>query len=281
MSSFHGEGRGGQGGGPPRAPNALRPEDVPDKPVSLRRIGTSVRALPRAAGAAAGADRVRLDPQRRLAVPAARSGRQGDRRARPRTADVDGGGHDRAGDRQRRDRRRADVDLQPGRAARDARPARRRVRAPAADVAGVLHAHALGRGAGADRLRHRRDRRRRHEHRDLDRLHGRHRPRDGRRDVRALLAADPVLADPAAVLRVADAARGQRAPADPVGAPGPPRRHVHAGRGVAVGVGHPARQNDGSLRRARRSLLLGVLASSPTSRCARGWRGAGGWPRCR
>ncbi len=39
MSSFHGEGRGGQGGGPPRAPKALRPEDIPDKPVSLRRIG--------------------------------------------------------------------------------------------------------------------------------------------------------------------------------------------------------------------------------------------------
>ena len=40
MSSFHGEGRGGQGGGPPRAPKELRPEDIPDKPVSLRRIGT-------------------------------------------------------------------------------------------------------------------------------------------------------------------------------------------------------------------------------------------------
>ncbi len=39
MSSFHGEGRGGQGGGPPRGPKALRPEDIPDRPVSLRRIG--------------------------------------------------------------------------------------------------------------------------------------------------------------------------------------------------------------------------------------------------
>jgi ATP-binding cassette, subfamily B, bacterial len=37
--SFHGEGRGGQGGGPPRSPKELRPEDIPDKPVSLRRIG--------------------------------------------------------------------------------------------------------------------------------------------------------------------------------------------------------------------------------------------------
>jgi ATP-binding cassette subfamily B protein len=37
--SFHGEGRGGEGGGPPRAPKTLRPEDIPDRPVSLRRIG--------------------------------------------------------------------------------------------------------------------------------------------------------------------------------------------------------------------------------------------------
>ncbi len=37
--SFHGEGRGGEGGGPPRGPKALRPEDIPDRPVSLRRIG--------------------------------------------------------------------------------------------------------------------------------------------------------------------------------------------------------------------------------------------------
>ncbi len=37
--SFHGEGRGGQGGGPPRTPKPLRPEDIPDRPVSLRRIG--------------------------------------------------------------------------------------------------------------------------------------------------------------------------------------------------------------------------------------------------
>jgi ATP-binding cassette, subfamily B, bacterial len=39
MSSFHGEGRGGQGGGPPRSPKPLRPEDIPDRQVSLRRIG--------------------------------------------------------------------------------------------------------------------------------------------------------------------------------------------------------------------------------------------------
>jgi ATP-binding cassette subfamily B protein len=37
MSSFHGEGRGGGGGGSRR--KELRPEDIPDRPVSLRRIG--------------------------------------------------------------------------------------------------------------------------------------------------------------------------------------------------------------------------------------------------
>ena len=40
MSSFHGEGRGGRRGGARRARRkALRPEDIPDQPVSLRRIG--------------------------------------------------------------------------------------------------------------------------------------------------------------------------------------------------------------------------------------------------
>ncbi len=42
MSSFHGEGRGGGGGGEGRGGGRrkeLRPEDIPDRPVSLRRIG--------------------------------------------------------------------------------------------------------------------------------------------------------------------------------------------------------------------------------------------------
>ena len=97
----------------------------------------------------------------------------------------------------------------------------------------------------------------------------------------ARLAAGGVLAGPAAVLRVADAARGQGAPAHPVGAPGPPGGHVHARGGVAVGVGHPARQDDGPLARAGASASATSRASSPTSRCARAWPGAGGWPRCR
>ena len=83
--------------------------------------------------------------------------------------------------------------------------------------------------------------------RDLDGIDRRDRHRDDRGDVRAELAADRVLADPAAVLRVADPPRRQRAPAHPVGAPEPLGGHVDARRGVALGLGHPARQNDGPL----------------------------------
>ncbi len=93
--------------------------------------------------------------------------------------------------------------------------------------------------------------------------------------------ADGLLADAAAVLRVAHAPCRQRAPAHPVGSPEPPGGHVDARGGVAVGVGDPARQDDGPLARARRPLLARSPANSPTSRCARAWRDAGGWPRSR
>ena len=101
---------------------------------------------------------------------------------------------------------------------------------------------------------------------------------DGRRDVRAQLAADALLADPAAVLRVADAARGQRAQAHPVGAPEPPGGHVDARGGVPVGVGDPAGQDDGPLAASSSTASPRSPANWPTSRSARGWRGAGGWP---
>ena len=77
---------------------------------------------------------------------------------------------DRDRDRHRRARRLADAALEPGRPARDARPARGRLPPPAAAVARVLHAHAHRRGAVADLERHRRRPERRHEHRDLDRV---------------------------------------------------------------------------------------------------------------
>ena len=68
------------------------------------------------------------------------------------------------------------------------------------------------------------------------------------------LAAGRVLALPAAVLRMADPARGQRAPAHPIRPPVALGGHVHARGGVAIGVGHPARQDDGSLARAGAAL---------------------------
>ena len=83
------------------------------------------------------------------------------------------------------------------------------------------------------------------------------------------------------VLRVAHAARRRAAQAHPVGAPEPPRGHVDARGGVAVGVGDPARQDDGPLAGARAALQRASRASWPTSRCARAWPAAGGWPRCR
>ena len=79
-------------------------------------------------------------------------------------------GDDRDRDRHRRARRRPDAALEPGRPARDARPAHVRLQAPAAALARVLHAHAHGRGAVAARERHRRRPAGRHLDRDLDRL---------------------------------------------------------------------------------------------------------------
>ena len=95
---------------------------------------------------------------------------------------------------------------------------------------------------------------------------------DGRGDVPARLAPGGVLARAAAVLRVADAPRRRGAPAHPVGAPEPPGGHVDARRGVAVGVGHPARQDDGPLARAGAALQRRVRRT----RRPRGARAHGG-----
>ena len=122
---------------------------------------------------------------------------------------------------------------------------------------------------------------RRHEHRDLDRLERDDRAgRDGR-DVPARLAPRGGGARPAAVLRMAHPPRRRGAAADHRRAPGPARRHLGAGRGVAVGLGHPARQDDGPRAASWRSASSASRPSSPTSRSARAWRGAGGWRRCR
>ncbi len=188
---------------------------------------------------------------------------------------------DRDRGRHRRARRRADAALEHRRPARDARPARRRLPPPPAPLPGVLHADPHRGGAVADRQRHRRRADGRHEHRDLDRLErddgaG----RDGR-DVPARLAARGGRARPAAVLRMAHPPRGPGAAADHGRAPGPARRHVVAGRGVAVGLRDPARQDDGPLAASLRSASRASPPRWRTSRSAPGWRGAGGWRRCR
>ena len=129
---------------------------------------------------------------------------------------------------------------------------------------------------------------RRHEHRDLDRLERDHRAgRDGR-DVPARLAPRGGRARPAAVLRLAHPPRGRGAAAHHGRAPGPAGRHVVAGRGVAVGLRDPARQDDGPLARAGRALRARVgSARRPRGPLAHGGALADGVgadrasPRCR
>ena len=73
-------------------------------------------------------------------------------------------------------------------------------------------------------------------------------------DVPARLAPGAGRARPPAVLRLADPPRRPGAPPDHRRAPGPARRHLRADRGVALGLGDPARQDLRALRRARRAL---------------------------
>ena len=83
----------------------------------------------------------------------------------------------------------ADLAVQPRRPARDARPARAGLPAPAAAVARVLHPHPHGRDPVAHRQRHRRRADRRDHDRDLDRLQRDDRGGERRRDVPPGLAA--------------------------------------------------------------------------------------------
>ena len=52
-------------------------------------------------------------------------------------------------------------------------------------------------------------------------------------------------------------------------------RHLDAGRGVAVGVGRAARQDDGPVRRADDAVHATSRSGSPTSSCSSGWPAAG------
>ena len=166
--------------------------------------------------------------------------------------------------------------LEPGRPARDARPAHGGLPAPAAAVARVLHADANRRGAVADRERHRRRarawsrRRRRRSSSNVD-----DRDRDRRRDVHPRLAARALRARAAAGLRLAHPA-GRRAAA---------RRSRPCGRSRW----RTSRASSRSRSRSRGSCSARRWAARPSwrtassrsrsgwpgSRCGAGWRAAG------
>ncbi len=182
-----GGGRSGEGGRHKRP--ELRPEDIPDRPVSLRRVARLFRPYRLRLGTLLAL--IFLGSILSVASPfLLREAVDTGSSSATHIAVLAGRRHDRPRRHQRRAQRRADLDLQPGRPARDARPARGRLCPPAANVPRLLHTHTIGRGAGADRLRHRRDRRCRHEHSHLDGVHRRHRRCHRRRDVRPRMATD-------------------------------------------------------------------------------------------
>ena len=206
----------------------------------------AVHAVSLAPDGRARVDRVLLGPGHAAAIPAARRARPGDLPARRDAPDLARPGHDRDRDRQRCAQRVADLHLQRDRPAGHARPARGCLRAPAADVAGLLHAHADGRGPVADRQRHRGHRQCGHDDRDVDRPERHHGHRLGDRNVPARLAPGDPLARVRAAVRLSDAPGRQGAAEDHHGAAAAARRYVRAGRRITVGVGDHARQDDGS-----------------------------------
>ena len=182
----------------------------------------------------------------------------------------------------RRDRRRADLHLDPGRPARDARPARRGLRAPAADVARVLHANAgparSSRGS-----------------RTTSAAWKTSRPRPPRRSSRTSRPSSPrssrwscsswQLAVFSLVLTPFFIWITRR-----VGEERKRIQAVHQSRladvssliveslsvsGILLG------KTMGRSPELVRALPGRVRANSPTSRCARAWPGAGAWRRCR
>ena len=154
-----------------------RPADPEVRRANLRRIGPLFTPYWRRLSLLLGLIVVSAGPRGRAGVPAppparcagsARHARGLPERRRD----------DRDRDRRRDPQRGSDAPLEPGRPARHARPARQGLPAPAAALAGLLHADAHGRGAVADQQRHRRRAERRHEHRHEHRVE----PDDRRRD---------------------------------------------------------------------------------------------------
>ena len=84
------------------------------------------------------------------------------------------------------------------------------------------------------------------------------------------LAPDPVRAGAAAALRLDDEARRRPAPEGGEGAAGVDGRHLEPGAGVALGLGDPARQDDGADRGARAAASRPSPGAWPTSRCGAG-----------
>ena len=237
-----------------------RPADPAVRRANLHRIARLFTRVPRPpVGRARPHPRVG-GPRRRAGVPAARRP-AGDRRARHEQALVLRGRDDRDRDRDRSARRVADAALEPGGAARDARPAHRSLPPPAAPVARVLHAHTHRRGAVAHLERHRRRAERRHEHGDVDRLERDHGARGDDRDDRALLGAVAVRVRAGPGVRAPDAPRRRRAAEDREVDAGDARRHLEPRPGVAFGIGCPARKDDGPLRRARGPLRGRIAAA--------------------
>ena len=251
-----------------------RTADPEQRRANLRRIGPLFTPYQRAPLRPAAADRRLGRPRRDAGLPAQARAR-GDRQERHDRALGRGRRDDRDRDRHRRARRRPDAALEPGRPARDARPARQRLPPPAAPVAGVLHAHAHGRGAVADLERHRRRPERRHQHRDLDRLERDDGRGDDGRHAPAQLAARAVRVRADPDLRPAHPPRRQRAAPDREDDPGDAGRHLEPRPGVALGLRDPARQDDGPRQRARRPLRVATRCGWPSSRCASAWPAAG------
>ena len=226
--------------------------DGPDPPARLPADPAAVQAVPGATDGRPGDDHLLGRDQHSQPVPAARGARRRAPRARRNDPDRDRPRDDRHRAGHPGDRRLADIPVKRRRPAGDARPARRRLPPPAADVAGVLHADPNRRGAVADRQRHRRPRQRRHEHGHDDRLERHHGGGGAGGDVPAGLAARAALAGVRAAVGVDDPASREDPPPDHHRAAAPAGRHERAGRRVAVGLRDHARQDDGPRLRPRR-----------------------------
>ena len=173
---------------------------------------------------------------------------------------------------------RTDVRDDRRRAASDAGPAQPAVRAPAVDVAPLLHRHADRRAPVAVAERRRRRSERRHEHRLVGALEHRHRAQLGRRDDRALMAADDPVARRRAGVRLPDVPRRPGPAPDLRRDAAVPRRAVGADGGDAVGLRDPARQGLRPATRRGRALPEREPPACADCRCGSRWSAAASSP---